>query len=141
MQALQAMLDSGRPTSWKFQLSEVSFLFGPVGGICNLRFVDDVLTVAPTWHQTRQMLADIKQASGSVGLAPHPDKTNMFMNAYGESADQQIPKYEYFMFQLRCWRGVRRSSTWAESSMRLPKRSRTCQSNQEGLGRFCVTQA
>ena len=56
--------------------------------LTNLRFADDVLAVAPTLHQIKQMLSDIQRSTANVGLSLHPGKTKIFTNANRKSGRQ-----------------------------------------------------
>eukprot|EP00973_Karenia_brevis_P093120 12415722-Karenia_brevis.AAC.1 len=49
--------------------------------LTNLRFADDVLLIAPSLHQLKHMLTDLKDAASQVGLELHPDKTKILTNA------------------------------------------------------------
>jgi hypothetical protein len=51
--------------------------------LTNLRFADDILLVARTLPQLKQMIADVCVDSAKVGLELHPDKTKIQHNGIG----------------------------------------------------------
>jgi hypothetical protein len=51
--------------------------------LMNLRFADDILLVARTLPQIKQMIADIQSECLKVGLELHPDKTKIQHNNIG----------------------------------------------------------
>ena len=51
--------------------------------LTNLRFADDILLIARTLPQIKQMLADVAQECKKVGLKLHPDKTKILHNGRG----------------------------------------------------------
>jgi hypothetical protein len=48
--------------------------------LTNLRFADDVLLVGRTLHQVKEMLSDLVDEAGKVGLSIHPGKTKILNN-------------------------------------------------------------
>ena len=51
--------------------------------ITNLRFADDILLIARTLPEIRQMIADIIEEGGEIGLELHPEKTKIQHNNIG----------------------------------------------------------
>ena len=51
--------------------------------ITNLRFADDILLVGRSLPQIKQMIADIIEEGGNVGLELHPQKTKIQHNGIG----------------------------------------------------------
>ena len=51
--------------------------------LTNLRFADDILVIARTLPQIKQMLLDITEECANVGLTLHPEKTKILHNDKG----------------------------------------------------------
>ena len=51
--------------------------------LTNLRFADDILLVARTLPQIKQMISDVAIECGKVGLQLHPEKTKILHNGKG----------------------------------------------------------
>ena len=52
--------------------------------LTNLRFADDVLLFAPSFHSISEMIADMNEEANKHGLQLHPDKTKILHNGKGQ---------------------------------------------------------
>eukprot|EP00973_Karenia_brevis_P011296 1528814-Karenia_brevis.AAC.1 len=52
--------------------------------LCNVRFADDILLLAPTKYQLQHMLQDLSKAVAEVGLEMHAGKTKIITNISDE---------------------------------------------------------
>ena len=60
--------------------------------LTNLRYADDILIVARSLPQIKQMLADIETEAGRVGLRLHPGKTKILHNGIGYGTNARTAK-------------------------------------------------
>ena len=54
------------------------------GWLTNLRFADDILITGRSLHQVKQMLKDLVEEAGKVGLEIHPLRTKILNNGFGQ---------------------------------------------------------
>ena len=73
--------------------------------LSHLRFADDIFVCAPTKEQLQEMLAELNQASKSVGLHMNFSKTKIMCNKYIEQEDeileienQQIEEVDHYIY-------------------------------------------
>ena len=60
--------------------------------ITNLRYADDILLIARSLPQMRQMLSDVARESALVGLRLHPGKTKILHNSIGYGSKAHVAK-------------------------------------------------
>jgi len=60
--------------------------------LSNLCFADDVVLIATTMHQIKEMTSDLKEAASARGLKIHNGKTKILKNLAAESR-QRAPEH------------------------------------------------
>ena len=68
---------------WRVKKWGVQLGVGADSVLTNLRFADDILLIGRSLHQIKQMLADVMDEGGKVGLHLHPGKTKIQHNNIG----------------------------------------------------------
>jgi len=63
--------------------------------LCNLRFADDILFLAPTLQQVSRMIGDLCEEARQVGLTLHPGKTKILHNAHCANNRSRIPDHAH----------------------------------------------
>ena len=66
---------------WRRKGFGIAFGYKPEDRLCNLRFADDLIVLATSRRQLKQMLCDLSAASISVGLELHMGKTKILSNS------------------------------------------------------------